>query len=262
MLALALSLVVASSPGPVDAWARHACPPPARPLDSPLAAKAQEASRTVCLKRAMNRALDKVVVPLKKQKAPAFREWMALQADYNRWMADACAAVEEARWVDLTSGERGMGSGYGALENQCLQAQYAWRGFFADAVARGDVAVLNAALAEFSKEAPARRDEVGAYQRFAGAAAARAPAQVEETAGAERTLTQEDWRVAAARLERAALGPQALSKRQCTLLTLAVPECEQRLNDSLVAQLDFHDVLPAAPVAPLPPEPTGSAAVQ
>jgi hypothetical protein len=244
----------------VDAWAHHACPPPARPPDSQLAAKAQEASRTVCLKRAMNRAVDKVVLPLKKQKAPAFREWMALQADYNRWMADACAAVEEARWVDLARGERGMGTGYGATENQCLQAQYAWRGFFADAVARGDAEALASALAEFTKEAPRCRDEVGAYQRLAGEAAARAPAQVGE--GAERTLTQEDWRVATARLERAALGPGALAKRQCALLSLAVPECEQRLNDSLVAQLDFHDVLPAAPSAPTPSEPVGADAVR
>lgn len=227
-----------------------------------MAAKAQEASRAVCLKRAMSRALEKVMAPLRKQKAPAFREWLILQADYNRWMSDACAAVEEARWVDLASGQRGMGTGYGAVENQCLLAQYAWRGFFADAVARGDAAALNAALAEFAQEAPVRRDEVGAYQRLAAETAARAPAQVGETAVAERTLTQEDWRVAVARLERAALGPQALSKRQCALLVLAVPECEQRLNDSLVAQLDFHDALPAAPAAPVLPQPTGSAAVQ
>src|SRR5688500_1526307 len=123
MLQLALSLVLASSPSPVDAWAHQACPASARPPASSPEYPAQEAARTECLKRAMNRALDKTLRPLRKQGAPGLREWMGLQADYNRWMADACAAVEEARWVDLASGQRGMGTGYGVAENQCLQQQ-------------------------------------------------------------------------------------------------------------------------------------------
>ncbi len=259
MLQLALTLVLASSPSPVDAWANQACPAPARPADSPLESKARQAERTECLKRAMNRAVDAIVVPLKKQGAPAFREWMALQADYNRWMADACAAQEEAHWVDLATGKRAMGSGYGAAETQCLQQQYTWRGFFADALARGDGAALEAALAGASVLASERGEVLRVYQRLTQEVAARAPEQVpEEDAGlAERLLSREDWSHYNARLERAASGPEGLARRQCGLLALPVAECEQRLRGSLVAQLDFRAALPAPVPAPLaPPEPT------
>jgi len=263
MLELALTLVLSSSPSPVEAWAQQACPAPTRPAESSLEYKAREASRTGCLKRAMTRALDKTLRPLKKERAPALREWMGLQADYNRWMADACAAVEEARWVDLASGQRGMGTGYGATENECLQRQYAWRGFFADALARGDSRALDEALAAFVQPGSMRGGELRLYQQLTQEAAARAPAQVPETASTERLFTQEDWRHYNARLERAAVGPEALARRQCALLPLPVTECEARLRDSLVEQLDFHEALPVEPPAvdaPSEPEaPTGSA---
>ncbi|XXF78047.1 hypothetical protein P2318_34120 [Myxococcaceae bacterium GXIMD 01537] len=265
MLALALSLVLASSPSPAEDWARKACPEPAAAGDSPIEQKAREASRTECLKRAMNRSLDQVLLPLKKQKSPAFREWMGLQADYNRWMADACAAVEEARWVDLSTGKRAMGTGYGAAENQCLQQQYAWRGFFVDALARGDTKALDAALAPAAETAPQRREELETYQRLTREAATRAPAQVPEAeaASAERSLTQEDWRHYDARLVRAAAGPEALARRQCALVaTSTLPGCEARLAGSLLAPLDFHDALPTAPPPVTPPVPTGSDGVR
>jgi hypothetical protein len=261
MLELALTLVLSSSPSPLDAWAQGACPAPARPPESTLEYKALEASRTECLKRAMNRALDKTLLPLRKERAPALREWMALQADYNRWMADACAAVEEARWVDLARGQRGMGTGYGATENGCLQRQYAWRGFFADAMARGDARALDEALAAFAAPGSLRGEELRTYQRLTQEAAARAPAQVlePEAASPERLLSQEDWRHYNARLERAAGGPEVLARRQCALLSLPVAECEARLRDSLVEQLDFHEALPPAPVAPPVPPASGPA---
>lgn len=257
MLELALTLVLSSSPSPIDAWAQQACPAPTRPPESTLEYKALEASRTECLKRAMNRALDKTLRPLKKERAPALREWMGLQADYNRWMADACAAVEEARWVDLASGQRGMGTGYGATENGCLQRQYAWRGFFAEAMARGDAGALDAALAAFAQPGSVRGEELRLYQRLTQEAAARAPVPVAaelEAASTERLLTQEDWRHYNARLERAAGGPEVLARRQCALLPLPVTECEARLRDSLVEQLDFHEALPVEPAPSGPAE--------
>lgn len=256
MLELALTLVLSSSPSPVDAWAQRACPSAAKPPESHLEYKALEASRTECLKRAMNRALDKTLLPLKKQRAPALREWMGLQAEYNRWMADACAAVEEARWVDLARGQRGMGTGYGATENACLQRQYTWRGFFADALARGDARGLDEALAAVVPPGSRRSEELRTYQQLTLEAAARAPALVPETdaASTERLLSQEDWRHYNARLERAAAGPEALARRQCALLPVVVTDCEARLRDSLVEQLDFHEALPAEPSASAPPE--------
>ncbi len=252
---------------------------------------ALEASRTECLKRAMNRALDKTLRPLKKERAPALREWMGLQADYNRWMADACAAVEEARWVDLASGQRGMGTGYGATESGCLQRQYAWRGFFAEALARGDARALDEALAAFAPPVSPRGEELRLYQRLTREAAVRAPVAEPGAESAERLLTQEaatrapeqvpgpdaapadgplsreDWSHYNARLERAAAGPELLARRQCALLPLPVTECEARLRGSLVEQLDFHEALPvepapsasAEPGAPAVPELTQSA---
>jgi hypothetical protein len=267
MLELALTLVLSSSPSPIDAWAQQACPVPTRPPESTLEYKALEASRTECLKRAMNRALDKTLRPLKKERAPALREWMGLQADYNRWMADACAAVEEARWVDLASGQRGMGTGYGATESGCLQRQYAWRGFFAEALARGDARALDEALAAFAPPVSPRGEELRLYQRLTREAAVRAPVAEPGAESAERLLTQEDWRHYNARLERAAAGPELLARRQCALLPLPVTECEARLRGSLVEQLDFHEALPvepapsasAEPGAPAVPELTQSA---
>ncbi len=83
----------------------------------------------------MNKALDKVIVPLKKANPSAFKEGMGLHA-----------AVEESNWVDLSTGERSMGTGYGFTESGCLQRQFAWRGFHAEAWARRDWASIQQAL--------------------------------------------------------------------------------------------------------------------
>lgn len=279
MLELALSLVLASSPSPVEAWAQKACPVPEQPPDPGIESMAVEASRAECLKRAMTRALDATLRPYKKERGPVFLEWMRVQVAYSRWVADACAAVEEARWVDLESGQRVMGTGYGAAERGCLQRQYAWRGFFVDALARGDEAALETALASFVQPSEARRAALRAYVRLAEAMAARAPEQVSEqepsadALAAERPLSREDWRHYNARLARAAEGPEVLARRQCAMLTRPVADCERRLGASLTAQLDFQDVLPPAPpppeaqpiadsAKPSPPsEPTGALGV-
>ncbi|HYO65755.1 MAG TPA: hypothetical protein VEU33_06700 [Archangium sp.] len=243
MLAQTLALVLAANPSPVDAWARKACPPPKQTPDSNVEMKFMEQQRAECLKKAMNKALDKVIVPLKKSKPPAFKEWMSLQADYNRWMAEACAAVEEANWVDLASGERSMGTGYGFTESQCLQRQFSWRGFYADAWARKDWNGIQQALQAFSESSRRARDTLQSYRSQAQATAARAPAHVEESDLPVRQLAQDDWKPYLERLERAASGHEALARRQCALHPSPPPDCSQRLGDSLVSKLDFSDAL-------------------
>ncbi len=243
MLAPTLALLLAANPSPVDAWARKACPPPKQTPESNIEMKFSEQQRAECLKKAMNKALDKVIVPLKKSKPPAFKEWMSLQADYNRWMADACAAVEEANWVDLSSGERSMGTGYGFTESQCLQQQFSWRGFYADAWARKDWTAMQQALQGFSESARKARETLQSYRSKAQAAAARAPAHVEESDLPVRQLTQADWKPYMERLERAASAPEALSRRQCALHPSPASDCAQRLTDSLLSSLDFSDAL-------------------
>lgn len=247
MLSLTLALVLsAANPPPVEAWANKACPAPKKEPDSNVEFKAQLAARAECLKKAMNKALDKVIVPLKKKDPATFKQWMSLQADYNRWVADACAAVEEAHWVDTSTGERTFGTGYGGTEQECYQRQYAWRGFYADAWARNDWKAISSALEAYSKTAPKVQEQVGEYQKRTQAAAATAPAQVPETADITRKLSKDDWKAYNERLERAASGPKTLAERQCTLVPKAPPTCAESFQASLTSQLDFSDALAGA----------------
>ncbi|MFL5359005.1 hypothetical protein [Archangium sp.] len=243
MLALTLAAVLAATPAPVEAWSKKACPPPKQSPDSNVEAKYAEQQRAECLKKAMNKALDKVIVPLKKQKAAAFKEWMSLQADYNRWVAEACAAVEESNWVDLSTGERSMGTGYGFTEAECLQRQFSWRGFYAEAWARKDWNAIQQALQGFSAPATKARESLQSYRTQAQATAARAPAHVPESDEPVRPIAKEDWKPYLERLERAAAGPEALARRQCALVPSPTPDCAQRFSESLSAQMDFSDAL-------------------
>ncbi|MBN1208259.1 MAG: hypothetical protein JXB05_25595 [Myxococcaceae bacterium] len=244
MLSLTLALVLsAANPPAVEAWANKACPLPKKEPDSNVEFKAQLSARAECLKKAMNTSLDKVIVPLKKKEPATFKQWMGLQADYNRWIADACAAVEEAQWTDTSTGERAMGTGYGTTEMECHQKQYAWRGFYADAWARNDWKALSAALEAYGQVAPRLQEGLSQYQKQAQAAAARAPASVGQSDTPSQTLTQEDWKHYNARLERAATAPQALAERQCALVPKADASCAERFRASLVSHLDFSDVL-------------------
>jgi hypothetical protein len=243
MLALILAAVLAATPAPVESWSRKACPPPKQTPDSNAELKFLAQKRAECLRKAMNKALDKVLLPLKKSKPSAFKDWMSLQADYNRWLADACAAVEESNWVDLSTGERSMGTGYGFTESGCLQQQFAWRGFYADAWARKDWTAIQQALQGFAESGRKARASLQSYRSRTKEAAARAPAQVEESELPMRQLTREEWKSYNERLERAAAGPEALSQRQCALVPIPTPDCAQRFSDSLSTPMDFTDAL-------------------
>ena len=247
MLTLTVALVLSvTNPPAVEAWASKACPAPAKEPDSNVEYKAQLGARAECLKEAMNKALDKVLIPLKKKDPATFKQWMSLQADYNRWVADACAAVEEAHWVDTSTGERTFGTGYGGTEQECYQRQYAWRGFYADAWARNDWTAISTALDAFSKTAPKQQEQVVEYQKRTQAAAANAPAQVQETADITRKLSKDDWKAYNERLERAASGPKTLAERQCALIPKAPPTCIESFQASLTSQMDFSDALAGA----------------
>jgi hypothetical protein len=244
MLSLTLALVLsATNPPPVDAWAKKACPLPKKEPQSNVEFKHQEHQRAECLKKAMNKALDKLIVPLKKKEPATFKQWMTLQADYNRWVADACAAVEEAYWTDPGTGERTMGTGYGSAEMQCRQVQYAWRGFQADAWARNDWQAVSKALEEYAKVAPQRQQQLRTYTEQAKAAAARAPEQAEQTDTPTQKLSRDDWKAYNERLERAASAPPTLAGRQCALVPKAPAHCAESFRDSLLAHLDFSEVL-------------------
>ncbi len=243
MLALTLLTVLAAQPAPVESWARKVCPPPKQTPDSNVELKTLEQKRAECLRKAMNKALDKVILPLKKSNPSAFKEWMGLQADYNRWLADACSAVEESNWVDLSTGERSMGTGYGFTESGCLQQQFAWRGFYAEAWARKDWTSIQQALQGYAEPARKARESLQSYRSKTKEAAARAPAHVEESELPMRQLTRDDWKSNNERLERADAGPEVLTKRQCALVPSPTPDCAQRFSDSLSTPMDFTDAL-------------------
>jgi hypothetical protein len=244
MLSLTLALVLsAANPPPVEAWANKACPLPKKEPESNVEFKAQEGHRAECLKKAMNKPLDKVIVPLKKKDPATFKQWMGLQADYNRWVADACAAVEEAYWSDPLTGERSMGTGYGTAEMQCRQQQYAWRGFYADAWGRGDWKAISQALEGYAKLAPQRQEQLSKYREQARAAGEKAPVNAEPSGTPMQTLTKEDWKHYNERLERAATAPATLAERQCALVPKAPANCAEAFRASLLFHLDFSDVL-------------------
>jgi hypothetical protein len=242
LLALSTAVLLSALPPPVEAWAAKACPVPRQEPESNVELKGQAQKRAECLRKGMNKALDRILLPLKKEKAPAFKEWMALQADYNRWMAEACAAVEEANWVDLSTGERAMGTGYGYTETQCLQQQYAWRGFYADAWARKDWKALTQAQEAFTSAATRARDSLGQYRARVAQAAARPPPTGNEDAPL-RPLSKEEWADYIARLERTHSAPEALARRQCALLPEAPTNCSEKFALTLYSYLDFQEAL-------------------
>ncbi|MDY7231314.1 hypothetical protein [Hyalangium rubrum] len=244
MLSITLALVLSATPAPaVESWAKKACPLPKKEPQSNVEYKAQEGARAECLKKAMNKALDKVIVPLKKKDAANYKAWMGLQADYNRWVADACAAVEEAYWVDTATGERSMGTGYGSAEMQCRQGQYAWRGFYADAWARNDWQAITKALDEYAKVAPKHQELLAKFTEQAKAAAERAPAQVEQSDTPMQKLSKSDWKDYNDRLDRAASAPKTLAERQCALVPKAPATCADSFRASLFSQMDLSEVM-------------------
>ncbi|ATB44232.1 hypothetical protein CYFUS_009719 [Cystobacter fuscus] len=238
MLVFPLALLLTATPPALETWATRACPPSKAEPDSNVEMKLMGQRRAECLRKAMNKALDRAILPLKKSRPDAFKEWMALQDDYNRWMAEACAAAEEANWVDLTTGERSMGTGYGFTESQCLQRHHAWRGYYADAWARGErnpLAPLSPALEGPAAEA---RSAWNAYRDRVLQTVARAPTRAVDPARPSRKLSRDDWKPYVERLERVLAGPELLATHQCALVPARPTDCVQRFADSLFAQMD------------------------
>jgi hypothetical protein len=240
MLALPLAALLSTLPPALDTWAQRACPPAKQTPGSNVERKRMEQERAQCLRKAMERSLDKTLPALKRSRPEA----EALQEDHARWVAEACATVEEASWVDPATGERSMGTGYGFTESECLQRQYAWRGFFADAWSRSQWRALRPVLEGEEERARRVRESLMAYQERARETAARAREQA-QVGVPRRTLSREDWRSYLERLERALSGAESLARRQCELTPEASEDCARRLAECLAALMGFPD-MPAA----------------
>lgn len=244
MFPLAVVLAVLAAPPPaVTAWAQQACPLPQGEAASNAEFKVRQAERVACLERAMNRGLDKVLRPLKKKDAGAFEAWMGLQADFHRWASEACATLEEARWIHLRAGARSMGTSYGSAERECLQAQYAWRGFFAEGWSRGEWKSLFAVLEASARQGPRRQEALAQYTERVADAARRAPVKASPQDSPSRALTPEEWTRYLSRLGRISDVPQELAGRQCALMPKPRTSCPPLLVSGFMDPLDFQEVL-------------------
>lgn len=241
MLALPLTVLLLGVPPPpaVEAWAEKACPVSKQTPDSNVEMKLGQKRRATCLREAMDRAHERLV--LKRARGPAARPWMALHADTVEWMTQACAALEEANWVDVSTRERSIGTGYGFTESQCLQRSFASRGYCVEAWERAEDKALARVLPSLASSAHEARASLERYRERVHQAAAQTPAPASERRA--RELSREDWGAWGERLERVAAGPEALAQRQCELLARPGPACVQPLADALSAPLDFSESL-------------------
>lgn len=234
MAPIALTLLLLSAaPATPEAWAQAACPvKPAPKQDSNVEMKGRESERSDCLRRAMNRALDRVLLPLKSAKAPGFRTWMDLQAAHNRWVREACGQVEDAKWLDLKRGVRSWGTGYGYALMACEQRELAARGLFADRLAQGEPVVL--ARADATKAAAAR----ARYVKSLEAAAKRAPVAPVQDSETMKQLSRAELQALAKDVAQLQPRAEALAKQQCALLAKPPAGCEATLAAQLLAPID------------------------
>lgn len=237
-----LALLLAAEPVPSEqAWADKTCAPAYG--ESNVEYKQREADRVACLRRAMNRALDRVLLPLKAQRAASFREWMGVQADFNRFAAAACSAVEEAQWVSLEEGMAFGGTAAGDVERRCLEDAFAWRALFAESVAAADAAGLEARLAGRARAGVVTEETARAYLRAVRAASERAPEKAPPEDVGSVHLSRADLQQMADALEKLFAMPGPLARRQCTLLSsVQVVDCEKRLAAGFWRVLaDLHE---------------------
>ncbi|MBM7112665.1 hypothetical protein [Archangium primigenium] len=263
MLVLPLALLLSTTPPAVMGWAGRACTTPKQTPQSTMDLKVREEEHAECLRKAMGRALDKVLASAKagaagKRPTPALAgQVLALQADYERWVSDACAVMEEVTWMDVSTGERFMGTGYGLTRSECQQRQFAWRGFYLDVWARGEWSALGPVFEAQGGAARTARQFLLDHRTQVQRAASLAPAHGAAAALPGRKLSQADWSLYLERLARVLSAPESLARRQCEVLPSAAQPtaeaCVQRFADSLLAPLDFPESARAASRRPASP---------
>ena len=248
MLALLFAALVSAAPPVAEVWAQGECPRSQAVAASNTEMKLEQRQRAECLRKAMDRTLARLLRPLEKSQPGVHAEWKALQEDYLRWVEDVCTSAEEVHWVDLTLGERSIGTGYGLTESVCLQRQFAWRGYSAALWARGEGKALGRVLEPLGEPALKARRRLEEYQARVQHAVGRVSTRNKGLPS--RQLSREEWAPYTARLERVAAGPEALARRQCALLPRPPAECVERLADGLWVQLSLSEVLGGTDSAP------------
>jgi hypothetical protein len=134
----------------VRAAATKACEPK-QAAENNLEGKMQMSQEVGCLERAMNRDLDKVLVPLKVSSPARFKALMAQQASYRKLATALAFLSEESMFIDFEHGVRTDGTLRGTPTMACEMGAWTDRIVYAHALERGDVPGLVA-------EVHARRD--------------------------------------------------------------------------------------------------------
>ena len=235
MFALLLAVSLAASPRPslVDAWADKTCPL-GKGGDSNVEQKQLQFERSECLAKAMNRELDRFLVPRRKKDPAAFKTWMALQADSNRFVKDWCQAAEDLQWIDLQHRARTSGSGVGTTHLSCLQSSSAQRGFFARALASGELAPFWSsvdAVQPAGKKSLAAIADTLKRVRTAGTSG---------NAEGMVPLSPKEWADLTAQLTALARRPGELAKGHCAALSKAPADCAAKLEAWFASFAEVH----------------------
>lgn len=233
MIGLLLVLVVAGDPpaaadleparaSAADEWAASVCPESGAEAASNVEQKEQAAAQVKCLERAMNRAIDQSLVPLKKTNPKAFRAGMALQAKFNRWKTDSCRLEEDTFWMDTESGTRTDGSARGTMMTECRRRLTAARGL--EAAATADAArwagpwraALDLAAHDEPASAAALKEYAGEVARAHKQAALRgAPTGAAPVGADPAPISERDWLAVELRLDGALGTANELARGSC-----------------------------------------------
>jgi ABC-type uncharacterized transport system auxiliary subunit len=117
---------------------------PAHPATNNLETKFQMSETATCVEHAMDRELDKVLLPLKITQPARFRALMEQQAAYRRLESSLSFLAEETTWVDFVRGTRSDGTARGIAKMSATHAVWLDRVAYARALAAGDATALAA----------------------------------------------------------------------------------------------------------------------
>ena len=212
-----LALALTGAPDLPARFARDVCPDTHRPDDSNVDYKRKLEDQVSCTKKAMNKELDRVILPLKAKDPTRFHAWMTLQAEDNAWTDAVCALAEALFWIDLETGLRSDGTARTTTQLSCLLALHAHRGAFARALAARESGKWQRYL-EGQREGGARalaelEQVLTVSHRFLQADAG-APGRD----AVEVPLTAAEWADLSALATKVKEGPAHLAAAQCALL--------------------------------------------
>ena len=130
-----LALALTGAPDLPARFARDVCPDTHQADESNVDFKRKLEEQVGCMRKAMNKELDRVIQPLKAKDPTRFHAWMTLQAQDNAWTDAVCTLAETIFWIDLETGLRSDGTARSTTQMACLLALHAQRGAFSRALA-------------------------------------------------------------------------------------------------------------------------------